>query len=83
MIELAEGSLPWKQLSDPDDIAQKKRTTLFDEMCRNIPPSVKEFQSHIEKLQYHQLPNYSLLTSILQVISTLSGFFLISTNLLF
>lgn len=67
LIELAEGGLPWKQLIEPDDIANKKRITTFEDMIKEIPPSVKQFYQHLEKLQYHQMPNYQLLTSILQV----------------
>uniref|UniRef100_A0AC34F546 Protein kinase domain-containing protein n=1 Tax=Panagrolaimus sp. ES5 TaxID=591445 RepID=A0AC34F546_9BILA len=66
LIELAEGNLPWKHLSDPDDIAQKKRITTFEDMCNYFPISIKSFYQHLEKLQYHQMPDYQLLTNYLQ-----------------
>uniref|UniRef100_A0A7E4VA83 non-specific serine/threonine protein kinase n=1 Tax=Panagrellus redivivus TaxID=6233 RepID=A0A7E4VA83_PANRE len=66
IVELAEGSVPWKQLTDPDDIARKKKITTYEDMCRYVPKGVKEFMAHLEKLQYHQQPNYTLLQQILQ-----------------
>uniref|UniRef100_A0AC34QYM9 Protein kinase domain-containing protein n=1 Tax=Panagrolaimus sp. JU765 TaxID=591449 RepID=A0AC34QYM9_9BILA len=66
IIELGEGSLPWRTMTEPEDIKEKKRTVTFEEMCRYIPRSVKDFARHLEELRYNQMPNYSLLTSVLQ-----------------
>uniref|UniRef100_A0AC35FR52 Protein kinase domain-containing protein n=1 Tax=Panagrolaimus sp. PS1159 TaxID=55785 RepID=A0AC35FR52_9BILA len=66
LIELGEGSLPWKQLNNPEEITQKKRITTFEDMCELFPSSIKSFYQHLKKLKYDQLPDYNLLTYYLQ-----------------
>uniref|UniRef100_A0AC35GJA3 Protein kinase domain-containing protein n=1 Tax=Panagrolaimus sp. PS1159 TaxID=55785 RepID=A0AC35GJA3_9BILA len=66
LIELCEGSLPWKYLTTEDKIAQKKRITTFEDMCKLFPLSFKPFYQHLEQLKYPQLPDYNLLTQCLQ-----------------
>lgn len=34
LVELAEGQLPWRQLTDPEEIARKKRVVRYEDMIR-------------------------------------------------
>ncbi|KAH7730120.1 Protein kinase domain containing protein [Aphelenchoides avenae] len=65
LVELSEGQLPWRQLTDPEEIARKKRNVRYEDMIRNMPLGTKDFLNHLLQLNYHQLPDYSLLINIL------------------
>ncbi|TKR93955.1 hypothetical protein L596_008314 [Steinernema carpocapsae] len=65
VIELAEGGLPWKNCIDPDDIARKKETMSFRDMCRYLPKGVRDFPELLSQLAYNQMPDYPKLIKIL------------------
>ncbi|KAI6195836.1 hypothetical protein M3Y94_01035600 [Aphelenchoides besseyi] len=65
LIELVEGSLPWRHIDDDYEMEQKKRRTPIEEMLMHLPRSIKEIAEHLEQLTYEQTPNYELISQIL------------------
>uniref|UniRef100_A0A0M3I067 non-specific serine/threonine protein kinase n=2 Tax=Ascaris TaxID=6251 RepID=A0A0M3I067_ASCLU len=66
IVELIEGTLPWRNLPEPDTIALCKQKTSFNELGRLLPPEMEKLFHYLETLQYHHFPDYSLILDILQ-----------------
>uniref|UniRef100_A0A914ZXC7 non-specific serine/threonine protein kinase n=1 Tax=Parascaris univalens TaxID=6257 RepID=A0A914ZXC7_PARUN len=66
LIELMEGTLPWTDITDADEVAEIKNNIEFDKLARLSPPALEGFNKYLRALEYSNLPNYSFLTSILK-----------------
>jgi len=64
LSELHIGSLPWSDLKDKGDIAERKESTglatLFPQM-----PSMHEFNKLLDPLKFAQLPDYEAMKALL------------------
>ncbi|KJH47159.1 hypothetical protein DICVIV_06747 [Dictyocaulus viviparus] len=66
LIELAEGSLPWRTITDHDEIFQMKRRLSFRELCRYLPRHFEMFSILLRDLNYTSIPDYVKLTTAIK-----------------
>ncbi|VDM44873.1 unnamed protein product [Toxocara canis] len=66
LVELIEGSLPWKNLPEADTIALCKQKTSFEQLGRLLPVEMEKFFQYLQTLLYHHFPDYTLIVDILQ-----------------
>ncbi|MFH4975544.1 hypothetical protein AB6A40_002253 [Gnathostoma spinigerum] len=66
MVEMIEGFLPWRDVTDGDEVALIKKNILFQELGKLVPQELSSIPSHLNTLRYNQLPDYSLLFDVLE-----------------
>uniref|UniRef100_W6NDE1 non-specific serine/threonine protein kinase n=1 Tax=Haemonchus contortus TaxID=6289 RepID=W6NDE1_HAECO len=66
LIELAEGSLPWRTITDHDEIFQLKRRMTCHDLCRHLPRHFEMFPILLRDLCYTSIPDYAKLTQALR-----------------
>ncbi|CAJ0584203.1 unnamed protein product, partial [Mesorhabditis spiculigera] len=64
LLELGEGALPWRLLTDHDEILAQKLRYDFPKLIAYTPPKMGDFYKHINELAYDQMPNYDLIRQI-------------------
>uniref|UniRef100_A0A1I7ZCD4 non-specific serine/threonine protein kinase n=1 Tax=Steinernema glaseri TaxID=37863 RepID=A0A1I7ZCD4_9BILA len=65
MIELGEGSLPWRHSKEEEVTINKKRNTPLKEYILYLPIRVLEFAKYLQDLNYTQKPDYQHLQNLL------------------
>lgn len=66
LVELAEGSLPWRTITDHDEIFKMKRASTYGNLCRNLPRSFETFPLLLRGLCYTSIPDYAKLIASLK-----------------
>nr|XP_027194825.1 homeobox protein 2-like isoform X1 [Dermatophagoides pteronyssinus]XP_027194832.1 homeobox protein 2-like isoform X1 [Dermatophagoides pteronyssinus] len=66
LIEMVNGSLPWRKIKDKDSVGLMKSTFDHRLLLKHLPQDFKQFLEHIESLTYTDTPNYQLLNSIFE-----------------
>ncbi|CAJ0963671.1 unnamed protein product, partial [Mesorhabditis belari] len=66
LIELCEGSLPWRLLTDHDEILTQKLRYDKHKLFMYTPKAMEEFYEHINNLSYNEMPNYDKIREIFQ-----------------
>ncbi|VDL83001.1 unnamed protein product [Nippostrongylus brasiliensis] len=66
LIELAEGSLPWRTITEHDEIFQLKRRLTFYDLCSFLPRHFEMFPILLRDLSYTSTPDYEKLTAALK-----------------
>ncbi|KAJ1350960.1 hypothetical protein KIN20_006891 [Parelaphostrongylus tenuis] len=66
LIELAEGSLPWRTFTEQDDIFQLKRRLTYNELSRYLPRHFEMFPVLLRNLNYTSTPDYTKLIEALK-----------------
>ena len=61
LIEMVNGSLPWRKIKDKDSVGLMKSTFDHRLLLKHLPQDFKQFLEHIESLTYTDTPNYQLL----------------------
>jgi len=67
LIEFLLGSLPWSNLSGPEDgiearlILERKDSIATEELCQGVPKEFKQFFDHVRSLSHHDIPKYEWL----------------------
>ena len=61
LIEMVNGSLPWRKIKDKDSVGLMKSTFDHRLLLKHLPQDFKQFLEHIESLTYNDVPNYQLL----------------------
>ena len=70
LVFLVRGSLPWQGLSARDNykaIGDVKRSTSVSELCFGLPPVFEALIMYARKLEFHSMPDYRFLLSLLVV----------------
>ena len=66
LIELANGELPWKKIRDKDKAGKFKLSYDHKKLLRHLPTEFYDFLDHLKSLDYHQEPNYVMLSRLLK-----------------
>lgn len=61
LIEMVNGSLPWRKIKDKDSVGLMKSTFDHRGLLKHLPQDFRQFLEHIEGLTYNDTPNYQLL----------------------
>ncbi|CAJ0604845.1 unnamed protein product [Cylicocyclus nassatus] len=61
LVELAEGGLPWRTITDHDEIFQLKRRLSYYDLCRYLPRHFEMFPILLRDLSYTSIPDYNRL----------------------
>ncbi|KAI1713904.1 protein kinase domain-containing protein [Ditylenchus destructor] len=66
LIELGEGSLPWRRIGEHADVLQQKENNPIESLCKLLPKDLKLLSDHLATLAFGQVPNYRHLKLIVQ-----------------
>ncbi|XP_062607865.1 rho-associated protein kinase 2-like isoform X2 [Saccostrea cucullata] len=66
LVEFLAGQLPWRKIKDKEQVGQMKEKYDHTQMLKNMPPEFKTFLEHIESLEYHDKPDYSLMHNLFE-----------------
>lgn len=65
LVEFSKGSLPWRKIKDKDQIGEMKMQHNTPELVADLPIEFLHFMQYLQKLEYHEKPDYNYLQSLL------------------
>jgi serine/threonine protein kinase len=65
ILDLAQGTLPWKGVSDNTDVAMMKSRFDMREAVQDISPRLIDIWGHINSLKFEDDPDYGFISSVL------------------
>jgi hypothetical protein len=68
ILDLAQGTLPWKGVSDNTDVAMMKSRFDMREAVQDISPRLIDIWGHINSLKFEDDPDYGFIGSVLDEI---------------
>uniref|UniRef100_A0A5S6R021 Protein kinase domain-containing protein n=1 Tax=Trichuris muris TaxID=70415 RepID=A0A5S6R021_TRIMR len=66
IIEFLHGSLPWRKVKDKEEVGRLKHELGAVHLTEGLPPELREFSCHLEKLGYGDTPDYEYLSGCLR-----------------
>lgn len=66
LIELAIGSLPWRRIREKEEAGKAKQECNHDNLIKGLPEEFKLFMDYLQKLTYHDKPDYQYLINLFE-----------------
>lgn len=66
LIELATGNLPWRRIREKEEAGKAKQECNHDNLIKGLPEEFKLFMNHLQKLSYHDKPDYQYLVNLFE-----------------
>jgi hypothetical protein len=73
MIELINGDLPWRRITDRDAILRMKESISPEELCAQIPAQFVAIYEGLLRLNYEDRPDYDMILTLLTEALRTSG----------
>uniref|UniRef100_A0A915JVE6 Protein kinase domain-containing protein n=1 Tax=Romanomermis culicivorax TaxID=13658 RepID=A0A915JVE6_ROMCU len=70
IYEFVQGALPWRKIKDKDEVGRMKEDINPEKLLESLPDEMRDFYAHLDKLGYHDKPDYDLLSKCLRQIMT-------------
>lgn len=64
LVEFAQGTLPWRQLKEKEEIGRMKQQYLHRRLVEALPPEFEDFMNHLKTLEYEAKPDYKYLLTM-------------------
>lgn len=66
LMECLHGQLPWRRLKEKEEVAKVKEGFNHNEFLVGLPVEFEMILSHLQRLDYHTCPDYSLLINLFE-----------------
>ncbi|KAK4297480.1 hypothetical protein Pmani_030101, partial [Petrolisthes manimaculis] len=66
VVEFVNGQLPWRKIKDKEQVGLMKEKYDHRLLIKHLPSDFKQFLEHIQKLDYHDKPDYAMLSGLFE-----------------
>jgi len=74
LVEFVTGQLPWRKMKEKEQVGNLKETYDHTLFLRQLPIEFQNFLSHLQSLDYNDIPNYAMLKGLVQQCLDQNGF---------
>ncbi|XP_066945982.1 uncharacterized protein Asator isoform X3 [Macrobrachium rosenbergii] len=65
-VEFVNGQLPWRKIKDKEQVGLMKEKYDHRLLIKHLPSDFKQFLEHIQILDYHDKPDYAMLSGLFE-----------------
>ncbi|KAG0716785.1 Tau-tubulin kinase Asator [Chionoecetes opilio] len=66
VVEFVNGQLPWRKIKDKEQVGLMKEKYDHRLLIKHLPSDFKQFLEHIQNLDYHDKPDYAMLSGLFE-----------------
>lgn len=74
LVEFVTGQLPWRKMKEKEQVGNLKETYDHTLFLRQLPIDFQNFLSHLQSLDYNDIPDYAMLKGLIHECLAQNGF---------